>query len=355
MTIVQYHALVHGTNFYYGKIFANGTATGVFRDLQLGKFDAFIGYIRLTQHVKKHFEVIHPWLRDHMLYCLRKEYVNSQWMTLMKLISPQAHALLSFVMIATILIFWKYENHAISSAIYDVVLLFWGTFVRMPKRQISRLVYTCLILLQLFLSASYVSLWIAKLSDPLSGYGLFPSTVDQLFEGRLKLHYSPPERIFLVNFGEYDLLKNSQICLSFKECTEAIRKDKNSYTLLPNILVQYRQDSLLFKQLRCMQGQKWTIRCELIFVLRKNSSLNQKFLDAVLRIRAHGIHKALLNKFYKPSKAVFVKIIGNQISMKHMMPSFYIIFIGYFYGCLVLLGEWVVYLINKHANNRPFF
>lgn len=56
---------------YSGDVLDNGTATGMFGDLQQGKFDAILGHINTDSRLGKHFGLTVPWFYDNWSYCAK--------------------------------------------------------------------------------------------------------------------------------------------------------------------------------------------------------------------------------------------------------------------------------------------
>lgn len=191
-----------------------------------------------------------------------------------------------------------------------------------------------------------------KLTNAQTGYTRIPLHPDYFFTHNMTLYYTPYMWNYLQNFERYNIENDSQMCLSFKDCTEKVSKNQNTFTVLPKVLVDYQKfvnkDSPV-KDLGCVSGQhEWQIPLSLSFLFRKNhpviNVVNRKLLDIV----DSGVSQVLKRKFITfPLQESGTVVIGKPINIQNLIPSFYFVLGEELIAVLIFAVEWLIYLFKK--------
>lgn len=338
----------------WGRVFTNGTITGLLRELKDKRTEIVIGSYFIRDELLEVFDSSTPYLNIIVFLIISPAKKLSGFE---KLLSPFQSIvwivlLLTFLFgVAVILIIeFKFKNQRsffygerVNEPITNMFLALIGLpLVVLPKRNFSRFLLMMFLLLTLVLRSAYQgSLYKFLQSD---GRHKNPQNIRELIERKYTFILSEVNRNLLMKYHpQIHKMAQYNDNYRFEDIDKLIQASQRSAVFSSRIqLINYSQNHTKFPYEICNENF-FTVNVVMYF--NKNFFLKKAIDSAIQDILTMGFMKKWLNEYDKTKKWKKDIFKPNIMNFEHLSGAFYFLIIGHFVSVIILGVEVVVYKI----------
>lgn len=342
----------------YTNVFANGSVTGAFQQLNEREIDLVLGYVVSTPETQQIFDVITSYSQDSLVFCVAQAKRLHGFVTLTKnLDNAVLFILVSSLIVVSTLVY--IASHVLSGEIVNykryrevltnTFLMMIGSNVRkQPNMIVNRMIVIFWMISSYWFQTQYVTIMMNALSKHHTGYQI--SVLDDILRSNMTIQYYHLCSDYLRQH-KFDKLEKWE-CINYKECLNKTALDIKFATCISEMNVQYLLHNFIdydgYPMVHCFEERIVTYPIQML--MWKGHPLKTKINDFVNRLSAGGfVYKWKRDIFYEATVEMKAFVPSSSIVLKLSQLSIALILLGVCYPLtlVVFVVELVAYRFRQ--------